>query len=108
MKSCLGIAALAIGLVITGIIGWALTAGGYRLAEDPELEMAGAWARAFREDAPRELSREIGRACQEEIDRNPWTRDGSLALFTCIRRKGEAAGYSYTFDEEPATAPTEG
>ena len=102
MKSCLAIGALVIGLIIAGVIGWALTAGGYRLSEDPELEMAGAWARAFRDDAPPELSREIGKACTEEIGRSPWTRDGSLALFNCIRRKGEAAGYSYTFDEEPA------
>ena len=99
MRSCLAIVSLVIGLVIAGIIGWALTAGGYKLAEDPELEMAGAWTRAFREDAPKELSREIGRACAAEIGRSPWTRDGSLALFTCIRRKGEEAGYSYTFDE---------
>ena len=106
MKSCLALGALAIGLVIAGIIGWALTAGGYSLSEDPELETAGAWARAFRDDAPKELSREIGRACASEIDRSPWTRDGSLALFTCIRRKGEEAGYSYEFDEAPG-APAE-
>jgi len=104
MKSCFALGALAIGLVIAGIIGWALTAGGYSLRDDPELEMAGAWARAFRADAPPELSRKIGRDCEREIGRSPWTRDGSLALFTCIRRKGEEAGYSYQFDEEP-TAP---
>ena len=102
MRSCLAIGALVIGLVITGIIGWALTAGGYSLSEDPELEMAGAWARAFKADAPPELSRTISRACAAEIGRSPWTRDGSLALFTCIRRKGEEAGYTYEFDEEPA------
>ena len=67
--------------------------------------MAGAWARAFKAEAPPELSREIGRACAAEIGRNPWTRDGSLALFNCIRRKGEEAGYAYTFDAEPPTAP---
>ena len=104
MKSCFAIGALVIGLVITGIIGWALTAGGYSLSEDPELELAGAWARAFKADAPPELSRTISRACKEEIGRSPWTRDGALALFTCIRRKGEEAGYSYTFDEESAPA----
>ena len=53
---------------------------------------------------PPELSRKIGRDCERQIGRSPWTRDGSLALFTCIRRRGEEAGYSYEFDEEP-TAP---
>jgi len=43
MKSCLGIGALAIGLVIAGIIGWALTAGGYSLREKrPHAAMPGA------------------------------------------------------------------
>ena len=63
--------------------------------------MAGAWARAFRADAPPELSRKIGRDCEREIGRSPWTRDGSLALFTCIRRKGEEAGYSYNSTRSP-------
>jgi len=32
---------------------------------------------------------------QQEIGRSPWTRDGAMALFTCIRTKAEAQGYYY-------------
>ena len=81
---------LFVGLLFAGAIGWAVTLGGYSL-DDPAIEAQGAWTRAFRQDNP-ELSREIGRQCKDEIGRSPWTRDGSLALFQCIRAKAEAQG----------------
>ena len=46
------------GLLFAGLIGWAVTIGGYSL-EDPELEAQGAWVRSFKQDNP-ELAREIG------------------------------------------------
>ena len=68
------------------------TAGcGFSLGEDPELEDAAAWAREFKAAHP-ELAREIGPRCGKEIGRSPWTRDGSLALFNCIRAKAEERG----------------
>ena len=91
-------------LAFLALLGWAVTIGGYSL-NDPEIEEQGAWTRAFREDAPPELSRRIGRECKEEIARSPWTRDGAMALFTCIRRKAEAEGYTYEW--EPGEAPTD-
>ena len=87
------------GLLFAGLIGWAVTIGGYSL-EDPELEAEGAWVRAFKQDAPPELAREIGQQCKREIGRSPWTRDGASALFRCIRTKGEARGYFYEWDPE--------
>ena len=65
------------------------------LLDDPEIEAEGAWVRAFKQDAPPELAREIGQQCKREIDRSPWTRDGAFALFHCIRTKAEARGYYY-------------
>ena len=90
------------GLLFAGLIGWAVTIGGYSL-DDPELEAQGAWVRAFKQDAP-ELAREIGPQCKEEIGRSPWTRDGAMALFTCIRTRAEAQGYYYEWDEEEPSA----
>ena len=97
----------ALGTLLTLLfaagIGWAVTLGGYSL-EDPELEAQGAWTRAFKQDAPPELSRQIAQQCKQEIGRSPWTRDGAMALFTCIRTKAEAQGYHYESDEEePST-----
>lgn len=80
-------------LIFIAALGWAVTLGGYSL-DDPELEYQGAWTRSFRQDNP-ELAREIGRQCKGEIGRSPWTRDGAMALFTCIRTKAEAQGYYY-------------
>ena len=69
-----------------------LTAGcGFSLGEDPELEEAAYWAREFKAAYP-EVAREIGPQCGKEIGRSPWTRDGSLALFNCIRSKAEERG----------------
>ena len=84
--------ALLILLFVAGLV-WAVTLGGYSL-EDPELEYQGAWTRSFRQDNP-ELARAIGQQCKQEIGRSPWTRDGAMALFTCIRTKAEAQGYFY-------------
>lgn len=84
--------AVASLLVLAGF-GWAVTLGGYSL-DDPEIEAAGAWTRSFRQDRP-ELARAIGRQCRQEIGRSPWTRDGAMALFRCIRAKGEERGYYY-------------
>ena len=68
-----------------------LSACGFRMGEDPELEEAAAWARAFKDEHP-ELRQEIGQQCKKEIGRSPWTRDGSLALFNCIRAKAAERG----------------
>ena len=92
-----------VGLLFAGTIGWAVTLGGYSL-DDPELEAQGAWVRAFKHDASPELTREIGQQCKEEIGRSPWTRDGAMALFTCIRTRAEAQGYYYEWDEEEPSA----
>ena len=80
-------------LLFVALLGWAVTLGGYSL-DDPELEAQGAWTRAFKQDNP-ELARQIGQQCKVEIGRSPWTRDGAMALFTCIRTKAEAQGYYY-------------
>ena len=78
--------------IVALIAGALLAAGcGFSLGEDPELEDAAAWAREFKAANP-ELAREIGPQCGKEIGRSPWTRDGSLALFNCIRSKAEARG----------------
>ena len=92
------------GAAFAGLIGWAVTLGGYSL-EDPELEEQGAWTRTFRQDAPPELARKIGQECKLEIGRSPWTRDGAMALFTCVRGKAEAQGFHYEW--EPGEAPTD-
>jgi hypothetical protein len=82
-----------LSLLFVAGLAWAVTLGGYSL-EDPELEYQGAWTRSFRQDNP-ELARAIGQQCKQEIGRSPWTRDGAMALFTCIRTKAEAQGYFY-------------
>lgn len=92
-----------LSLLFAGLIGWAVTAGGYSL-DDPEIEAEGAWVRAFKQDAPPELAREIGQECKQEIGRSPWTRDGAMALFKCIRAKAEAQGYDYEWDDEEPSA----
>ena len=72
-------------------LAFLLAAGcGFRL-EDPELEDALEWAHRFNAEHP-ELREEIGQQCKKEIGRSPWTRDGSLALFGCIRRQAELRG----------------
>ena len=91
-----------LGLAFAALIGWAVTLGGYSL-EDPEIVAQMAWVQAFKEEAP-ELAREIGPQCGREIGRSPWTRDGAMALFTCIRSKAEAQGYHYEWDEEEPSA----
>ena len=80
-------------IVLTAGLAWALTLGGYSL-NDPEIEEERAWVQGFRHDQP-EAAREIGQQCKHEIGRSPWTRDGAMALFRCIRAKGEANGYFY-------------
>ena len=82
-----------LGLLFLGGLAWAVTLGGYSL-DDPEIEAERAWAQGFKQDHP-ELAREIGQQCKQEIGRSPWTRDGAMALFQCIRAKGEARGYFY-------------
>ena len=64
------------GLLFAALIGWAVTLGGYSL-DDPALEREGAWTRAFRQEAPPELSREIGQQCKQEIGRSPRCSPGS-------------------------------
>ena len=65
----------------------ALTACGHAIASDRELTSAIAWTRAFKAERP-EAARAIARAC---LARQPaaLSRDGALALFTCIRRDAE-------------------
>ena len=75
----------ALGLAAT------LSACGFRMGEDPELEEAMEFARWFKAEHP-ELREEIGQQCKKEIGRSPWTRDGSLALFNCIRAKAAERG----------------
>ena len=91
-----------VGLLFAGLIGWAVTLGGYKL-DDPEIETEMAWVQALKQDHP-ELTRAYGPQCRQEIGRSPWTRDGALALFRCIRGKAEADGYSYEWDEEETAA----
>ena len=93
---------LVLGLLFAGLIGWAVTLGGYSL-DDPAIEAEGAWVRAFKQDNP-ELARKFGPECKREIGRSPWTRDGAMALFQCIRAKAEAEGYHYEWDEEDRPA----
>ena len=69
----------------------ALPGCGFRMGEDPELEEAMEFARWFKAEHP-ELREEIGQQCKREIGRSPWTRDGSLALFNCIRAKAIERG----------------
>ena len=64
---------------------------GFRLEEDPELEEAAYWAREFKAANPA-VAREIGPQCGREIGRSAYTRDGSLALFNCIRAKAQERG----------------
>ena len=82
-----------VGLLFTAGFAWAVTLGGYSL-EDPEMETELAWTREFKYDQP-ETARKFGLECKHEISRSPWTRDGAMELFRCVRVKGEAAGYSY-------------
>ena len=89
-------------LVFAALVGWAVTLGGYSL-DDPEIMTEVAWVRAFKQNNP-ELAREIGPKCRQEIGRSPWTRDGAMALFRCIRREAEAQGYSYQGDEAGPSA----
>ena len=89
MVGCIGL----IGLIIVAGLAWAVTLGGYSL-DDPEIEAQGAWTRAFRQDHP-ELARQIGQECKATQSQSPWTRDGAMELFTCIRGKAEAQGYFY-------------
>ena len=72
---------------------WAVTLGGYSL-DDPEIDSERAWVQGFKQDNP-EAARQSGLQCKHEIGRSPWTRDGAMALFRCIRAKGEAQGYYY-------------
>ena len=81
------------GLLFMGGLAWAVTLGGYSV-EDPEIDAEIAWVQGFKYDQP-EASREIARQCRDEIRRSPWTRDGAMALFRCVREKAEANGYSY-------------
>ena len=84
------IAALIAAALATPL-AFSTSACGFSLGEDPELEEAAYWAREFKAAHP-ELVREIGPQCGKEIGRSPWTRDGSLALFNCIRAKAEERG----------------
>jgi hypothetical protein len=70
----------------------ALSACGYSLAPDPEMEEALQWARWFKAEQP-DRSRAIAKACEKELTASPYfARDGALQLFTCIRREAEAQG----------------
>jgi hypothetical protein len=80
-------------ILFTAGLAWALTIGGYSL-DDPQIEEERLWVQALKYDQP-DLSRSFARQCKGEIGRSPWTRDGAMALFRCIREKGEAAGYFY-------------
>ena len=80
-------------ILFTAGLTWAVTLGGYSL-NDPEIEEERAWVQGFKYDQP-EAARKIGQECKNEIGRSPWTRDGAMALFRCIRAKGEASGHFY-------------
>ena len=92
-SSCLTVGCGLPLLAFAVLIGWAVTFGGYSL-DDPEIEEQLFWVQDFKADEP-ELSRQMARQCAEEIGRSPWTRDGAMALFSCVRAKAEAQGYSY-------------
>jgi hypothetical protein len=80
-------------VLFTAGLTWAVTLGGYSL-NDPEIEEERAWVQGFKQDQP-DLARKSGLQCRDEIGRSPWTRDGGMALFRCIRAKGEANGHYY-------------
>ena len=92
MKILVGCGGL-IGLILVAGLLWAVTIGGYSL-DDPAIDEQGAWVRSFRQDNP-ELANSIGQECKAAQSRSPWTRDGAMELFTCIRGKAEAQGYHY-------------
>jgi hypothetical protein len=75
------------------LVLWALLFGGYS-PDDPEIEEAGIYARSFKHYEP-EASKQVAKACKAELTQSPWTRDGAMELFTCIRTKGEAQGYYF-------------
>ena len=80
-------------LVITlvGIEILSLGVCGYALAQDTQLSASLSWAREFKERQP-EAARVIARDCIAAGAN--LSRDGALQLFTCMRRKAEAQGYS--------------
>jgi hypothetical protein len=87
----------ALGTLLTILFaagfGWAVTLGGYSI-NDPEIEEERSWVQGFKYDQP-EAARKAGLQCKHEIKRSPWTRDGAMELFRCIRAKGEASGHFY-------------
>lgn len=76
------------------LIAAGVSACGFSLGEDPEMEEALYWARDFKAEQP-EVSRAIAKECEKELTSSPYfTRDGALQLFQCIRREAEARGYA--------------
>ena len=70
----------------------ALSACGFRM-DDPEMDEALAWARDFKAEQP-ELSRAIARQCEPRLTASPYSRDGALQLFQCIRAEAQAQGHA--------------
>jgi hypothetical protein len=92
MLRVFGILAAAGFVAIAALLAWALTLGGFRV-EDPEMEEALYWAREFKAEQP-ELSRAIAKQCEPRLTASPYSRDGALQLFQCIRAEAEAQGHA--------------
>ena len=92
MLRVVGILSAAGFVAIAALLAWALTLGGFRV-EDPEMEEALTWAREFKAEQP-ELSRTIARQCEPRLTASPYTRDGALQLFQCIRAEAQAQGHA--------------
>ncbi len=87
-RATLALSALAAAEI--GVLAFALSGCGFRLG-DPELENALYWVRDFKAEHP-EQARAIGWACKQELTHSLLSRDGALALFSCIRGKAAARG----------------
>ena len=92
MLRLFGMLSAAGGLMVAGLVAWALTLGGYRV-EDPEMDEALYWAQDFKDEQP-ELLRAIAQQCKPRLTASPYSRDGALQLFQCIRAEAEAQGHA--------------
>ena len=81
------------GAAMTGLLAAAFTIGGFDV-DDPQLEEALHWARAFSAERPA-VTRALAAECAAEMAASPLlTRDGAVQLFDCVRSEAEARGYA--------------
>ena len=81
------------GVAMTGLLAAAFTIGGFDV-DDPQLEEALLWARAFTNERPA-VTRALAAECAAEEASAPlFTRDGAVELFDCVRSQAEARGYA--------------